>query len=165
MSLKRLVKWRIMSPLRPHETKANHFVYILPRVWTLRSSLCSFGLSGCRRRQGQGLPPEGHGWGGYSPGAIATTVYRRLGVCILIIQTEKNMRVCERESHSVGKSAFIHEVGQWNLSKLGQWQSMGAILDKRKNKREKERRSERESMRLGEQNQAAYFVLALTLNY
>lgn len=48
------------------------------------------------------------------------------------------------------------------MPKLGQWQSMGAIPDKRENKEEKE--SDRWSIRLGEQNQAAYYILALTLS-
>lgn len=75
--------------------------------------------------------------------------------------------VCVHEDPPpLGKSAFTHEVGQQNLPKLGQWQSMGAILDKRRNKRggEKKREGKRESIRLGEQNQAAYFILAFTLS-
>lgn len=90
-------------------------------------------------------------------------------VLILIIRRENNacVHVCVHEDPPpLGKSAFTHEVGQRNLPKLGQWQSMGAILDKRRNKRGrgKKREKERESTRLGEQNQAAYFILAFTLS-
>lgn len=86
---------------------------------------------------------------GYERGGVVhaqcpSNAFRRLMVWILIlIWIEKNKCKCvcewERESPPVGKSAFTHEVGQWNLPKLGQWQSMGAILDKRENKRERER--------------------------